>query len=946
MIAAPMSRFSCTLVLICLLPIASLRAQPSAPTPAQVAQLRAIESVSHRSAASVTPFTVSTTSREEVRQFYRTIYKASNGVPMGWTGNYTASTAAAAAGDTAANYKEAVRVRINFFRALVGIPAQITLNPTYNTANQLSALMMSANNTLSHFPPSNWIYYTATGGDAAGHSNLAIGDAGPASITGYMADGGSNNAAVGHRRWLIYPQTLLMGTGDVSGNSSYYPANTTWVIDSQFGNTRPATRTTQVTYPPAGFVPYQLVFPRWSFSYPGADFSTATVTMTRNSQSVAVAPEAVSTGAGEPALVWVYDGLDSTSETPHPKPTGDTTYTVNVNNVKIGAATQNFTYNVIVFDTDVPGNDYAPATVSIASTLPIGQSAPYTVTAPSFASHYEFRPVQLAAFSKTYDAESGLDGITTQTGNYTVVVNSPTGAGTASYRLAKPDVSIADDTLTLPDTFYAPNSSATLTFLSRLGWSTSLQTARVQLALDDGTAWFDVRVQAGDGTSGETSFSTRTVSLAAYAGRTFRVRFVYNYSGAGSYFPQTSSGVGWYLDNISLTGVQTATGGTSTVNTVSTTGAYTASIGGTFGVQARGIFFGTYPMEWGSVTSVTAAALAPITTQPQSHTVVAGTPVTFSVVATGSGLTYQWYRNDVTISSATSTSYSIASPTTAASGSYTVKITNPAGTVTSNPATLTVTPLSYLSNLSVRAAMGAGQTLIVGLVIEGGAKPILVRADGPVLNQYGLTGVVDPRLTLYNGNTLVGSNDNWDSSLTSTFQTLGAFAFASLSKDAALLQTINGPHTAQAAATGPGTILVEAYDAGPNDGRQLTNLSARFQVGTGDNILIAGFNVAGTGTKQVLIRAVGPTLASYGVPNTLPDPQFTVYDGGTSVASNDNWSASLASTFDTLGAFQLIAASKDAALLVTVQAGKAYTVQVSGVANGTGEALVEIYAVP
>ena len=123
MIAAPMSRFSCTLVLICLLPIASLRAQPSAPTPAQVAQLRAIESVSHRSAASVTPFTVSTTSREEVRQFYRTIYKASNGVPMGWTGNYTASTAAAAAGDTAANYKEAVRVRINFFRALVGIPA-------------------------------------------------------------------------------------------------------------------------------------------------------------------------------------------------------------------------------------------------------------------------------------------------------------------------------------------------------------------------------------------------------------------------------------------------------------------------------------------------------------------------------------------------------------------------------------------------------------------------------------------------------------------------------------------------------------------------------------------------------------------------------------------------------------------------------------------------------
>ncbi len=260
----------------------------------------------------------------------------------------------------------------------------------------------------------------------------------------------------------------------------------------------------------------------------------------------------------------------------------------------------------------------------------------------------------------------------------------------------------------------------------------------------------------------------------------------------------------------------------------------------------------------------------------------------------------------------------------------------------------TITPNGYLANLSVRAAMAGGQTLIVGFVVNGGAKPMLVRAAGPVLGRYGLTGVVDPSLTLYTGaGAFVSQNDNWDASLASTFASLGAFAFDAASKDAALQQSINGPHTAQATATGPGAILVEAYDAGPNDGRKLVNLSARFQVGTGDNILIAGFVLSGTGTRQVLIRAVGPTLASYGVNGTLVDPQFSVFDaGGTVIASNDNWASSLTPTFDNVGAFHLLDASKDAAMVVTLQAGKSYTVQVSGVGGTTGEALIEIYLMP
>jgi formylglycine-generating enzyme required for sulfatase activity len=354
-----------------------------------------------------------------------------------------------------------------------------------------------------------------------------------------------------------------------------------------------------------------------------------------------------------------------------------------------------------------------------------------------------------------------------------------------------------------------------------------------------------------------------------------------------------------------------------------------------------------------------------LTVQPASQAVAAGQTISFAVAASGtpapafqwqvsadSGATWSNLANDSTYGGVTTATVTLTQVTLGLNGyRYRAVATNSAGSTASSPALLTVNPASagstaYLANLSVRVAMAAGQTLIVGFVIDGGAKPILVRAAGPTLNHYGLAGVVDPSLTLYHGGTVVAANDNWDAALATTFATLGAFAFDPASKDAALLQTISGPHSAQATATGAGAILVEAYDAGANDGPKLVNLSTRFQVGTGDNILIAGFVLSGTGTKQLLIRAVGPTLASYGVTGTLADPQLALYHGSTVIANNDNWSSTLTPTFDALGAFHLLDGSKDAALVVTLLAGKGYTAQVSGVGGTTGEALIEVYAVP
>jgi len=258
--------------------------------------------------AQPTALSVNSASREEVRQFYRAVYFASENVPIGWTGSYATGNA----GDTSSAFKEATRLRINFFRALVGVPAGIQFNATYNARAQQAALIASGNNSLDHFPPATFVFFSAAGAEGAANSNLAIGNVGPAAITAYMADAGANNTAVGHRRWLSYPQTRQMGTGDVPGESAARPAaNAVWILDTspggQFGSPRPSTRTPEVTYPPAGYVPSTLVWPRWSFSHPGADFTAATVTMTRNGQPVTVRLEPIKLRAGrqDPVLSFV-----------------------------------------------------------------------------------------------------------------------------------------------------------------------------------------------------------------------------------------------------------------------------------------------------------------------------------------------------------------------------------------------------------------------------------------------------------------------------------------------------------------------------------------------------------------------------------------------------------------------------------------------------------------
>lgn len=343
-----------------------------------------------------------------------------------------------------------------------------------------------------------------------------------------------------------------------------------------------------------------------------------------------------------------------------------------------------------------------------------------------------------------------------------------------------------------------------------------------------------------------------------------------------------------------------------------------------------------------------------IVTPPASRTVTPGDTVVFSVAATGASLTYQWSFAGAPIAGATGSTLTLSRVTAAQAGSYTVTLNNsPALSATATLAVAASANPGRLVNLAIRSTAGASaQTLILGATIGGatsGTQSLLLRAIGPSLTVFGVTGVIaDPLLTVYRDTTVLATNDNWsgNAAVVATAAQVGAFALSdTASRDAALVQSGLAPgsyslQVTPASGTG-GIALAEVYDAS-STGPRLVNLSARTQVGTGANLLIAGFAIGGETSKTVLIRAIGPGLAPFGVTGTLADPKLELYSGSTLLAVNDNWDASTADTFSAIGAFNLPAASRDAALLVTLAPGS-YTAQVSGIANTTGVALVEVY---
>ncbi len=268
-----------------------------------------------------------------------------------------------------------------------------------------------------------------------------------------------------------------------------------------------------------------------------------------------------------------------------------------------------------------------------------------------------------------------------------------------------------------------------------------------------------------------------------------------------------------------------------------------------------------------------------------------------------------------------------------------------------------------LLNVSGRSMTGGSNILIEGFVVTGSVnsqEQVLLRADGPSLGQFGLSGslIAQPVLSLYDSSgNLVATNTGWGTApnapaIANAAVSVGAFALASGSADSAvLLNLAPGAYTVQITGVGEsaGVALGEVYEVG-SSATGIINLSTRGQVGA-TSPLINGLVVGGTAPQQVLVRGDGPALAAFGVTNPLAAPVLQLFDSaGNLVASNTGWSnnsnaTQIAAASATVGAFALTSGSADSALLVTLQPGN-YTVVITGVAGTAGVALAETYTVP
>jgi len=271
-----------------------------------------------------------------------------------------------------------------------------------------------------------------------------------------------------------------------------------------------------------------------------------------------------------------------------------------------------------------------------------------------------------------------------------------------------------------------------------------------------------------------------------------------------------------------------------------------------------------------------------------------------------------------------------------------------------------------LVNVATRAPVTAGEaTTIAGFVLQGdGPRTVLIRGAGPALGGFGVGEFLpDPQLELFQGASRLAVNDDWNAADADRHARAGAFPFATGSRDAALVATLApGAYTVLlrpagvGAATGVGLVEVfELTEPGEPDGAtRLANLSTRALVGTGQNILIPGLVLRSDGDaspRPLLVRAVGPGLAEFGVGGVLARPQLRILDAGRVVlAENIGWQSApersaLLAASAAVGAFPLAANRADSALLLALPPG-AYTLQVSGADGGSGIVLVEVYAVP
>lgn len=249
-------------------------------------------------------------------------------------------------------------------------------------------------------------------------------------------------------------------------------------------------------------------------------------------------------------------------------------------------------------------------------------------------------------------------------------------------------------------------------------------------------------------------------------------------------------------------------------------------------------------------------------------------------------------------------------------------------------------PAVRLANISTRLPVGTGSDVLIGGFIITGSqdKKVLMRGLGPTLPV--IENLADPTLELHDSSGgVIAANDNWRDIQQDDLQATQIPPRNDY--ESAIVQSLTpGAYTAildgKGGTTGVG--LVEVYDLELQTDSKLANISTRGFVNTGDNVLIGGTIVYGSGAAKVLFRAIGPSLP---LGNALQDPTLELHNGdGNTMATNDNWQDSQAAE---IKATTIPPSDPREAAIVGDLTPGAYTAVVRGKDDTTGVALVEAY---
>ena len=506
---------------------------------------------------------------------------------IGWTGNYN-STAAGAEGTVSAAFSGDVERRVNYYRAMCGLQADVRVNSgatvniaagdkwvpsastTKEAAAQRSALMIirtyPGNGGLSHDPPTTAAAWTTAAWNANRNGNLALGFFGPGAVDAYFREDVTGisawNVDVGHRRWLMFQWSTDFATGDTPGSFSAGsvrpPSNSMYVIPKLTElDFSPAV--IFASFPSPGYFPARLNASFWSLSYPGADFSAATVTLKDSSLNTLPVPViSRRTGDGDESIVWQAPAAAAVKCV-----SSDLTWNVTVSNIRGEDVPTQHSYQVTLIDPDRLNE----TPVIGGNSTPLGGGSIYTISSVPGEEEMEAGIFLRSPADWTEGAEVGpastvVDGTD---GSYPFRASTAgyVKSGSKAFRLTFPtryDPFING----VPEQVFelgrelVPGALGSLEFQFRRGLMTPGSKLAVETSTDDGLSWSVLGMPwSGTGGAGDAAFLPASVNLPTGT-VPFRVRFRYYLADPTSAlyahedYPTHATGI--FIDDITVTG--------------------------------------------------------------------------------------------------------------------------------------------------------------------------------------------------------------------------------------------------------------------------------------------------------------------------------------------------------------------------------------------------------